>query len=423
MCPMKQDQCHLYFGLTNAEDRTKIMKGDAIMKRKIMAVLLAAAMTGSLVGCGSTQNKNAADASEEKMKVAMVTDSGDITDQSFNQMTYEACKAWGKENDIEFNYYKPQSDSDEARTASVDQAVADGANVIVLSGYVFAPTVIDESDLYPEVKFLALDVRAGDICEKGIGEGYDYNPDHYNVTDYYNEDNVYCCTYQEELSGFMAGYAAVMLGYRHLGFLGGMSVPAVNRYGYGYVQGADAAAKELGITDEVQVEYVCGGQFYGDADITAYMETWYGSKGVEVVFACGGGIYTTAAEAAVKTGGKVIGVDSDQSATIDDYKEGLTVTSAMKGLQVTIDNVLDAILDNEWDKYVGKIENLGMESPDPAENYVQLPEETTQWDGTFTKEDYQKLVQRMYNGEYEVFSDSTTFPETEITATDYGSIK
>ena len=393
------------------------------MKRKIMAVLLAAAMTGSLVGCGSTQNKNAADASEDKMKVAMVTDSGDITDQSFNQMTYEACKAWGKENDIEFNYYKPQSDSDEARTASVDQAVADGANVIVLSGYVFAPTVIDESDLYPEVKFLALDVSAGDICEKGIGEGYDYNPDHYNVTDYYNEDNVYCCTYQEELSGFMAGYAAVMLGYRHLGFLGGMSVPAVNRYGYGYVQGADAAAKELGITDEVQVEYVCGGQFYGDADITAYMDTWYGSKGVEVVFACGGGIYTSAAEAAVKTGGKVIGVDSDQSATIDDYKEDLTVTSAMKGLQVTIDNVLDAILDNEWDKYVGKIENLGMESPDPAENYVQLPEETTQWDGTFTKEDYQKLVQRMYNGEYEVSSDSTTFPETEITATDYGSIK
>lgn len=114
---------------------------------------------------------------------------------------------------------------------------------------------------------------------------------------------------------------------------------------------------------------------------------------MEVVFACGGGIYTSAAEAAVKTGGKVIGVDSDQSATIDDYKEGLTVTSAMKGLQVTIDNVLDAILDNEWDKYVGKIENLGMESPDPAENYVQLPEETTQWDGTLRK----KIIRSWYS--------------------------
>lgn len=97
MCLMKKDQCHLYFGLTNAEDRTKIMKGDAIMKRKIMAVLLAAAMTGSLAGCGSTQNKNAADASEEKMKVAMLTDSGDITDQSFNQMTKKIIRSWYSE--------------------------------------------------------------------------------------------------------------------------------------------------------------------------------------------------------------------------------------------------------------------------------------------------------------------------------------
>ena len=393
------------------------------MRKKIMAVLLSAVMLSSLAGCGNTKSESSDAASEEKMKVAMITDSGDITDQSFNQMTYEACKAWSQENDIEFNYYKPQRDSDESRTASVDQAVADGANVIVLSGYLFAGTVIDESDLYPDIKFLALDVSAGDICEKGIGEGYDYNPDHYNVTDYYNADNVFCCTYQEELSGYMAGYAAVKLGYRHLGFLGGMSVPAVNRYGYGYVQGADEAAKELGVTDEVQVEYVCGGQFYGDADITAYMDTWYGSKGVEVVFACGGGIYTSAAEAAVKAGGKVIGVDSDQSGIIDEYEEGLTVTSAMKGLQVTIHKALDAILAGEWSDYAGKIANLGMESPDPDENYVQLPEASTQWNENFTEEDYKNLVQRMYDGELEVSGDSTTFPETEITATDYGSIK
>ena len=391
------------------------------MKRKIMAILLAAAMTGSLAGCGSTQDKNAADASEQKMKVAMVTDSGDITDQSFNQMTYEACKAWGKENDIEFNYYKPQSDSDEARTASVDQAVADGANVIVLSGYVFAPTVIDESDLYPEVKFLALDVSAGDICEKGIGEGYDYNPDHYNVTDYYNEDNVYCCTYQEEVSGYMAGYAAVKFGYKHLGFLGGMSVPAVTRFGYGYIQGADEAAKELGITDEVELEYVCGGQFYGDADITAYMDTWYGSKGVEVVFACGGGIYTSAAEAAAKVDGKVIGVDSDQSGIIG---EDITVTSAMKGLAPTVKTALDAIKDGSWESdYAGKIDNLGLVSENPEDNYVQLPMETTQWDDNFTVDDYKDLVKKLYNGEIEVSSDITAMPETEITVNDYGSIK
>ena len=390
------------------------------MKKRIAAMVLAGAMALSLAPAyGVTEVK----AEAGDMKIAMVTDSGDITDQSFNQTTYEACKAWSEENGSEFNYYKPESDSDEARNASVDQAVADGANVIVLPGYMFAATIVEQSEMYPDVKFIAPDVSAGDICEKGVGEGYTYNPDDYEVTDYYNADNVYCCTYQEEISGYMAGYAAVKLGYKHLGFLGGMSVPAVTRFGYGYVQGVDEAAKELGITSDVELEYVCGGQFYGDADITAYMDTWYGSKGVEVVFACGGGIYTSAAEAAVKTGGKVIGVDLDQSVTINEYKDGLTVTSAMKGLQVTIDNVLDAILNDEWDEYVGKIENLGMESPDPAENYVQLPEETTQWDDTFTKEDYQKLVERMYNGEYEVSSDSTTFPETDITATDYGSIK
>ena len=82
------------------------------------------------------------------------------------------------------------------------------------------------------------------------------------------------------------------------------------------------------------------------------------------------------------------------------------MTSAMKGLQVTIDNVLDAILNDEWDEYVGKIENLGMESPDPAENYVQLPETTTQWDDNFTVDDYRDLVQRMYDGELTVSGES-----------------
>ena len=345
------------------------------MKKRIAAMVLAGAMALSLAPAyGATEVK--AEASD--MKIAMVTDSGDITDQSFNQTTYEACKEWAADNGSDFNYYKPESDSDEARNASVDQAVADGANVIVLPGYMFAATIVEQSEMYPDVKFIAPDVSAGDICEKGVGEGYTYNPDDYEVTDYYNADNVYCCTYQEELSGFMAGYAAVMLGYRHLGFLGGMAVPAVNRYGYGYVQGADQAAKELGITDEVQVEYVCGGQFYGDADITAYMDTWFGSKGVEIVFACGGGIYTSAAEAAVKTGGKIIGVDLDQAATIEEYEDGLTVTSAMKGLQVTFDNVLSAIKGGTWDAYAGEMENLGLESANPEENYVQLPQTTTQ---------------------------------------------
>ena len=388
------------------------------MKKRIAAMVLAGAMALSLAPAyGATEVK--AEASD--MKIAMVTDSGDITDQSFNQTTYEACKEWAADNGSDFNYYKPESDSDEARNASVDQAVADGANVIVLPGYMFAATIVEQSEMYPDVKFIAPDVSAGDICEKGVGEGYTYNPDDYEVTDYYNADNVYCCTYQEEVSGYMAGYAAVKFGYKHLGFLGGMSVPAVTRFGYGYIQGADEAAKELGVTDEVELEYVCGGQFYGDADITAYMDTWYGSKGVEVVFACGGGIYTSAAEAAAKVDGKVIGVDSDQSGIIG---ENITVTSAMKGLAPTVKTALDAIKDGNWESdYAGKIDNLGLVSENPEDNYVQLPMDTTQWDDNFTVDDYKDLVSKLYNGEITVSNDITALPETEIAVNDYGSIK
>lgn len=389
------------------------------MKRKMIAMFLAAAMTFSLTACGGSGNAadkqtsakaeesdgGGEEASGSDISLAMITDSGDITDQSFNQTTYEACKAWAEANGVDFTYYKPDSDSDEARNASVDQAVAGGANVIMMPGYMFAAAVVAQSDLYPDVKFVALDVSAGDICEKGVGEGYDYNPDNWDVTEYYNTDNVYCCTYQEEISGYMAGYAAVKLGYKHLGFLGGMSVPAVTRFGYGYVQGINDAAKELGIAGEVEVEYVCGGQFYGDADITGAMDTWYGTKGVEVVFACGGGIFTSAAEAAVKTGGKVIGVDSDQAPIIDQTQEGLTVTSAMKGLSTTVNTVLTDIQDGKWSDYAGKIDNLGMVSEIPEENFVQLPTASTQWGDGFTEEDYKTLVKAIYNGEVKISND------------------
>ena len=129
---------------------------------------------------------------------------------------------------------------------------------------------------YPDVKFIALDVAKGDLLEAAVanaGETYDYNPDNWNLADYVDLSNVYCAVYQEELSGYMAGYAAVCLGYTKLGFLGGMAVPAVIRFGYGFVQGVDAAAAAKGV-EGVEVNYIYGGQFNGDGDITAVMDTW-----------------------------------------------------------------------------------------------------------------------------------------------------
>ena len=414
--------------------------------KKLIAAILASLMVLSLAACGGGGDGKTPDndpapstadpapagdpapdgdaAPSTDMNVAMVTDSGDITDQSFNQTTYETAKKWSEANGVTFNYYKPEKDTDEARNAAIDQAVAAGANVILLPGYMFAASLVAQTNTYPDVKFIGLDVGEGDLCEKGVGEGYTYNPADYNVGDYYNTANTYCATYQEEISGFMAGYAAVKLGYRHLGFLGGMSVPAVMRFGYGYVQGADKAAAELGCTGDVSVEFVYGNQFYGDADITAYMDTWYNAKDVEVVFACGGGIYTSAAEAAAKVGGKVIGVDSDQSSKINEYGADMTVTSAMKGLDATVNMILTAIKDGKWSEYAGKIDSLGMVSDEPSENFVQLPRATTQWaDGLFTDADYLQLVKDIHGGKITISNDITAMPSVSITVNDYGSIK
>lgn len=220
----------------------------------------------------------------------------------------------------------------------------------------------------------------------------------------------------------MAGYAAVKLGYKKLGFLGGMAVPAVVRYGYGFVQGADAAAVELGLTD-VSIKYAYGNQFSGDADITAAMDTWYGA-GTEIVFACGGSIYSSAAEAAAKVNGKIIGVDVDQKGIIDGkYGEGMTVTSAMKGLAPTVKTSLQKILDGKFQG--GIIETLGLVSENPEDNYVQIPM-TTQFTDAFTADNYKALVADMFNGKITVNNDTTIAAAdnaTVVAVEDLGNIK
>ncbi|MBQ5487738.1 MAG: BMP family ABC transporter substrate-binding protein [Clostridia bacterium] len=390
--------------------------------KKLLALVLAALMiVPALVACTGSNNEKTGD-----YKVAMITDYGDITDQSFNQTTYEACEAFCKDNKVDFTYKKPGDNNTAARVAMIDAAVAEGYNVIVMPGYAFAGTIVEAAPKYPDVKFIALDVGLGDLLEAGVtakGEKYDYNPDNWKLEDYVDMSNVYCAIYQEELCGYLAGYAAVKLGYKELGFLGGMAVPAVVRYGFGFVQGADAAAKEL--DTQINIKYAYGNQFYGDADITAAMDTWY-AAGTEVVFACGGGIYESAAEAAAKVNAKVIGVDVDQAGIIDGkYGAGMTVTSAMKGLYpATYDTLKDVIVNGNWDNYKGKIATLGLVGEDPEANYVQIPMGSTQWADGFTKDNYKELVAKMFNKEITVSNDISAMPATtNATVDDQGNIK
>ena len=392
--------------------------------------MLALVMALALVACGQQKEPDVQEpqgptgTDEVTYKVAMITDYGDITDQSFNQTTYEACKAFAEANGVDFQYFKPAGDNTADRVAMIESAIDQGYNVIVMPGYAFGAAIAETAPKFEDVKFIALDVSAGDL-----GEGFVVPA------------NLYCAVYQEELCGYMAGYAAVKLGYKNLGFLGGMAVPAVQRYGYGFVQGVDAAAAELGLTD-VKLNYAYGNQFFGDADITAAMDTWY-AGGTEVVFACGGGIYTSAVDAAKKVeGAKVIGVDVDQAGVIANYAAGegadaatvegykaLTVTSAMKGLYpATYDTLTDVIVNGNWEKYSAKIDTLGLVSADdPAANYVQIPMESTQWaDGAFTQDDYKALVKAMFDGTLTVSNDITKAPAdfaTVITVEDLGNIK
>lgn len=377
------------------------------MKKKAISLLLVAAMTATMfAGCGSSSNsaEETAPATTEAVeegtevakettaasdqKIAMITDSGDITDESFNQITWETCIAYGEENGVEYEYYKPAEDTDEERINAIDLAIAEGATVIVMPGYLFGPAIAEEQALYPEVSFIAVDVTEYDVVNLA-GESTGIN------------DNVYICSFQEEQAGYLAGYAAVKDGYTNLGFLGGIAVPAVIRYGFGYIQGINDAAEELGV--DVNVKYYYGGQFYGDDAITARMEGWY-ADGTEIVFACGGGIYTSAVDAAAEYDGKVIGVDVDQHPTIGDC----CVTSAMKGLHSAVYDALDAYFTGNWASIGGKSEQLGLAQGD----YLGLPTDEASWGfSTFTVEEYETVLAGIKDGSIAVSNDTENQPE------------
>ena len=363
--------------------------------KKILSVMLVLCMLLSLAACGAaekpaeTQAPAAAPAETQApaaapeapveegfaiSKVALVTDVGTIDDESFNQACWQGVEAWCTDNGIEYTYYQPTEDSTDARVLSVAQAIAEGANTIVMPGYLFGATLTVVMEEYPDARFIAVDVASGDLT-------VDY------ATYYEPAANTACLTFSEEQAGYLAGYAAVKDGYTKLGFLGGMAVPAVIRYGFGFVQGADAAAAELGTP--IEINYTYGGQFFGDANITAKMEGWY-SAGTEVVFACGGGIYTSAVEAAKAYNGKVIGVDVDQY-----YIDECIVTSAMKQLQNVTETVMEALNAGNWDTYGGKVSNFSLSEGE----YVGLPTAAESWRlANYTVEEYEALKAMLKDG-------------------------
>ena len=386
-----------------------------ISRRNFLAVAGAAAAAAALTACGgssasstSTASSAASTASSAAegggkiVKVALTCDTGTIDDESFNQACWTAVSGYMGDD---CQYYIPEADaSDEDRETMIRQAVNDGAEVIVCVGYLYGASLAWAAEQYPDVKFIAIDVTQGDIGTDAIPA------------------NCYCITFKEEQAGYLAGYAITKDGKNKLGFLGGMAVPAVIRYGYGFVQGADAAAQELG--QNIEINYFYGGQFYGDANITSRMEGWY-SNGTQVVFACGGGIYTSAVEAALKNNGYVIGVDVDQNyigangVADGTYAYNPFITSAMKGLSEAVNTALADIDAGSWGDIAGSNGNFGLEDGD----YIGLPTDADSWNfESFTTDEYEEVKGKIKSGEITVdnSSDDATKPTvSEFTTVNY----
>ncbi len=415
-------------------------EGGNDMKRIMTLALMLSLLCGLLGGCGTdapmhteattkqteattkyteptteTSEPMLKGADTELLRIATVTDFGDVDDMSYNQAVYEAMVQWCERNGAQCAYFKTEDNCTAGRVAAIEQAIADGYSVLLLPGFSFAGAIVECAPKHPDVRFLGLDIEKGDLLEAAVGsagETYDYNPDNWNLEDYVDLRNVYCCTYRMDVAGYMAGYAAVKMGYTQLGFIGAMAVPGVIRYGFGFIQGAEEAAKQTGV--QVNIKHGYGYFCNCDGHISKSTERWY-DEGTQVILSCGGGIWTEIAPVAMMVGGKIIGVDVDMAGLIESsFCEGLTVTSAMKDLAATTTMLLDACawcFDGNCEDYLGKLETLGMP-------YLALPE-STQWNESFTKQDFEALRQALMDGTLSVSDDISQDPVTQYVTVDY----
>ena len=345
--------------------------------KKLVSLLLAATLAvGCLVGCGGGQgNEGGNEGGNNAAKgyeIALVTDKGNIDDKSFNQGAWEGVVAYAEANKITHQYYKPEEASDEGYLAAIKLAVDGGAKVVVCPGYLFEAAVFAAQTQFPDVKFILLD---------GEPHTADYST-------YKTENNVACVMYAEEEAGFLAGYAAVKDGMTTLGFEGGMAVPAVVAFGYGYLQGIEAAATEMGLADgSVKVFYHYTGDF-AETDANKATAKAMIQSGAQVIFGCGGSVGKSVMAAAAEGNIKSIGVDVNQKADSD-----TVITSAMKGLGASVQAVLASIYDNSFaEKYAGKTTYFTA-----ANNGVGLPDDFERFT-TFTKADYDAVFAKLVDG-------------------------
>ena len=383
--------------------------------KKFIAIFLSALLLFSLAACGEdsgtttfpnvtegTTEENTTNAQNENLnaedipdnmtspdgnyEIAFVTDVGSLKDESFNEGTWNGIKLFAAENKLTYKYYQPAGKNqatDEDRYEAMKTAATSGAKVVVCAGFLQKEALLKAAEEFKDVKFIFID---GTV----IYEGGDENTSPL--------ENVAAVDFHEEESGYLAGYAAVMNGYTKLGFTGGGggTNPPCSRFGYGFVQGINDAAKEKNITADVNFSWEYGASFSQSAELQTMLSGWY-SNGTEVIFCSGGAMCLSAFAAASANDGAVIGVDVDQS-----KKSDTVVTSALKGISQSAIFILDKVYSDEWDEVSGKLTTLGAE-----EDAVGLPTENWKLEN-FSVSDYKKLYEKLKEGEIEVDRDYET---------------
>lgn len=345
------------------------------MKKLFVLFAVSFLLLAGLVACSPKAPEQGEDPVQEGYEIALVTDVGTIDDKSFNQGSWEGVVKYAQENGKTYQYYQPQGETTADYLAAIELAIDGGAKLVVTPGFMFEPAIYEAQDLYPEISFILID---------GSPRNEDY-------TDFKLNDNVYSVFYAEEQAGFLAGYASVKEGFTNLGYMGGMAVPAVVRFGHGFVQGAEAAAKEDGVQVEVRYEYL--NSFAPDINHTTKAEAWY-TEGVDVIFVAAGGAGLSVFPAAEQAGKKAIGVDVDQSNLSD-----AVVTSALKDLTGSVYDGVKAFYDGTFQGGQSVVLTA-------ADHRVGLPEDLSSFE-TFNKEMYDSIYAKLVSGEIVVIKDSS----------------
>ncbi|MBQ5696031.1 MAG: BMP family protein [Clostridium sp.] len=352
------------------------------MKKKFLALALSALMVTGLVGCGSSDNSG--NSGEGTLKVGMVTDSGTIDDKSFNQGTWDGIIEAGEKLGIDKNYMQPAGETEADYLTEIQNLYDAGYKFIITPGFKFETAIYNAQEKYTDAKFIILDGSPND------------GKDNYVVA-----NNTVAIYFAEEQGGFAAGVAAaVELQTGDLGFIGGMELPAVQKFNYGFQQGIAYANEKYGTNVTIKEENIVYSGSFSDTALGQQLAAQMYDRGVKAIFAAAGGVGTgviTEAKTRVVNGEEVwvIGVDSDQYADgIYEGDKSIILTSAIKKINEAAYQMIEAELNDKFPggqtlKFDATNDGIGI----PAEN-PNLSDETVA--------KVNEVLEAIKNGEIEV---------------------